>query len=157
MSTEYYENNPLKRARTIADFQFGEGIGERLFPENVEFRFSSTGRIRYILLGGNRLATLRAGDGRLTLSIDGAERLMQAVPPPRYRVTIADEVAGFVAAGKNAMAKHVTAADPEIRVGEEVLVVSGDALCATGTALLSGREMLAFNYGVAVQIRKGRT
>jgi len=38
-----------------------------------------------------------------------------------------------------------------------VLVVTpADDLVATGSAALSGEEMLAFNYGVAVNVRKGR-
>jgi uncharacterized protein with predicted RNA binding PUA domain len=157
VSTEFFENNPLKRVRTIADFQYGQGVGEKMFPGNTEFGFSNTGRIRYILLDGERLATLRAGDGRLTLGIAGARRLKDAIPPPRYRVVPADDVASFISSGKNAMAKHIVSADEEIHAGEEVLVVTGtDELLATGTAVLSGSEMLAFNYGVAVQVRKGR-
>jgi uncharacterized protein with predicted RNA binding PUA domain len=62
----------------------------------------------------------------------------------------------FVATGKNAFAKHVTDADPVIRAGDDVLVVAGDdCLIACGAAVISGREMLAFNYGVAVRVRQG--
>jgi uncharacterized protein with predicted RNA binding PUA domain len=157
MSTEFSKNNALKRVRTIADFQFGKAAGVALFPDEAEFRLSTTKRIRYILLEGERLATLRAHDGRLTLSMLGAERLKRALAAPSYRVRIDESVAEFVAGGKNAMAKHVISADPSIRPGEEVLVVTGsDELVARGTALLSGEEMLAFNYGVAVNVRKGR-
>jgi uncharacterized protein with predicted RNA binding PUA domain len=71
-------------------------------------------------------------------------------------VVIRDDVAGFVAEGKNAFAKHVVSADPDIRAGDEVLVVdSTDTLVACGTAMLSGDEMLAFNYGGAVKVRQG--
>lgn len=157
MLTEFSKSSAIKRVRTIADFQFGKGVGGALFPEEVEFRLSKTKRIRYVLLEGERLATLRAHDGRLTLSMKGSERLKAALPAPSYRVRIDENVAEFVEAGKNAMAKHVVFADPAIRPGEEVLVVkAGDELVARGTALLSGEEMLAFNYGVAVNVRKGR-
>ncbi len=156
MSTEFLKNNQLKRVRTIADFQFGRGVGCALFPDNTEFRLSSTKRIRYILLDGERLATLRAHDGRLTLSMQGAERLSDAISAPAYRVKITDEVSEFLMKGKNAMAKHVIAADENIRAGDEVMVTGEDgSLIATGSAVLSGREMLAFNYGVAVNVRKG--
>ncbi|MDO9036262.1 MAG: pseudouridine synthase, partial [Methanoregula sp.] len=58
--------------------------------------------------------------------------------------------------GKNAFAKHVIAADPEIRAGDDVMVVAGDdRLIACGAAVVSGTEMLAFNYGVAVRVRQG--
>jgi uncharacterized protein with predicted RNA binding PUA domain len=156
VSTEYSENSSLRRVQTIADYQFGGGVGTGLFSEGCTFIFSTTGRIRQVLDGGVRLATVRAADGRLTLGIEGAKRLRKLLPAPGYRVTIRNDVAEFVAQGKNAFAKHVVAADPAIRAGDEVLVVSGDdSLIACGAASISGAEMLAFNYGVAVKVRQG--
>lgn len=156
MSTGYSENSLLRRVQVIADFQFGSGAGPALFPEGCTFIHSTTGRVRQVLLDGTRLATVRASDGRLTLGIEGARRLAAALPAPAYRVTVRDDVAEFVAKGKNAFAKHVTAADPEIRAGDDVLVVAGaDRVIACGAAAVSGPEMLAFNYGVAVRVRQG--
>ena len=156
MSTGYSENSSLRRVQTIADYQFGRGVGIGLFPEGCTYIFSTTGRIRQILFGGVRLATVRASDGRLTLGIEGAKRLRTILPAPGYRVVIRDDVAEFVAQGKNAFAKHVVAADPAIRAGDDVLVVAGnDRLIACGSAVVSGTEMLAFNYGVAVRVRQG--
>jgi len=131
-------------------------VGPGLFPEGCTFILSTTGRIRQVLFEGIRLATVRASDGRLTLGIDGAKRLQAVLPGPCYRVVIQDDVAEFVAQGKNVFAKHVVAADPQIRGGDEVLVVAGnDRLVACGAAVFSGAEMLAFNYGVAVKVRQG--
>jgi len=156
VSTGYSENSSLRRVQTIADYQFGGGVGIGLFPEGCTFIFSTTGRIRQILFRGVRLATVRASDGRLTLGIEGAKRLRSRLPAPGYRVVIRDDVAAFVAQGKNAFAKHVVAADPQIRAGDDVLVVAGDdRLIACGAAVVSGTEMLAFNYGVAVRVRQG--
>ena len=156
MSTGYSENSSLRRVQTIADYQFGSGVGTGLFPEECTYIFSTTGRIRQVLFGGVRLATVRASDGRLTLGIEGAKRLMTMLPAPEYRVVIRDDVAEFVAQGKNAFAKHVVAADPAVRAGDDVLVVAGnDRLIACGAAVVSGTEMLAFNYGVAVRVRQG--
>lgn len=156
MSTGYSENSSLRRVQVIADFQFGSGVGVGLFPEACEFIFSTTGRIRQIGYAGTRLATVRASDGRLTLGIEGAKRVQTALPAPKFRVVIREDVAEFLAQGKNAFAKHVIAADPEIRAGDEVLVVAeNDRLLACGAAVVSGPEMLAFNYGVAVRVRQG--
>jgi uncharacterized protein with predicted RNA binding PUA domain len=146
----------VRRVQTIADYQFGGLAGTALFPDGCEFILSTTGRIRQILFEGKRLATVRAQDGRLTLGIEGARRLHAILPAPGYRVVIRDDVAEFMAQGKNTFAKHVVSADPRIRAGDEVLVVSGDdRLVACGTAMLSGEEMLAFNYGGAVKVRQG--
>ena len=156
MSTKYSENSLLRRVQTIADYQFGSLVGVGLFCEGCTFIFSTTGRIRQVLYNGVRLATVRASDGRLTLGIEGARRLQAVLPAPGYRVVIRDDVAEFVAKGKNAFAKHVIAADPKIRAGDDVLVVAGnDRLVACGGAQISGAEMLAFNYGVAVRVRQG--
>jgi len=145
----------LKRARIIADYQFGRGAGEALFPAGTTFRLSSTGRLRYLYTEKERIATLRASDGLLTLSMVGAERLHSLFSPPRLRVVVSAEAAPFVARGGNVFAKHVLSANPEIRAGEEVLVVDDqDCLLATGKAILAPEEMLAIRRGVAVRTRK---
>jgi len=127
-----------------------------LFPDGCTFIKSRRKELRQILFEGNRLATLRAHDGRLTLGLAGAKRLYAAVPPPRNRVVISDEVAGFIAAGKNVFAKHVLSADQAISAGDEVLVVdSHDRLLATGEAVLAGCEIGSFSFGQAVAIRHG--
>jgi uncharacterized protein with predicted RNA binding PUA domain len=146
----------LKRVRTIADYQFGKGAGEVLFPDDVKFQLSSTKRIRQILLDNTRIATVRARDGLLILSITGARRLHAFIKYPKQRVVVNSDAAPFVAKGKTAFARHVLAVDPEIRAGEEVLVVDeNDNLLATGKAMLSALEMLAFKKGIAVDVRNG--
>ncbi|VVB90930.1 tRNA-guanine(15) transglycosylase [uncultured archaeon] len=144
----------LKRVRTIADYQFGKGAGVALFPDNAEFQLSTTGRVRQILLDNMRIATVRAQDGMLTLGITGAENLHEFVRFPGHRVVVNSEAAPFVAMGKNAFARHVLSADPDIRDGQEVLVVDeNDKLLATGKAVLCSGEMLAFKKGMAVDVR----
>jgi uncharacterized protein with predicted RNA binding PUA domain len=145
----------LQRARIIADYQFGRGAGLALFPAGTTFRLSSTGRLRYLYWKEERIATLRASDGLLTLSLLGAERLHSLFPPPRLRVVVSADAAPFVAKGGNVFAKHVLSADPEIRAGEEVLVVDEkDSLLATGKAILAPEEMLQIRRGAAVRTRK---
>lgn len=146
----------LKRVRTIADHQFGRGAGEILFPDNVEFQLSTTKRIRQILLENDRIATVRAKDGMLTLSIKGATKLHGFISYPGQRVVVNSESAPFVAKGKTAFARHVTAVDPDIRAGQEVLLVdANDRLLATGKTMLSAIEMQAFKKGIAVDVRSG--
>lgn len=149
-------NSHLKRVRTIADYQFGKGTGEMLFPENVEFQFSTTGRVRSVLLGKSRIATVRAQDGMLTLGITGARGLHEITRFPGHRVVVNSDAAPFVAKGRSAFSRHVVAADLDIRAGQEILVVDEkDNLLATGKAILCACEMLAFKKGMAVDIRSG--
>ncbi|HNX09196.1 MAG TPA: pseudouridine synthase [Methanothrix sp.] len=145
----------LKRARIIADYQFGRGAGEALFPNETTYSLSKTRRLRYLYLNKERIATVRAKDNLLTLSMLGAGRLHAFLPGPRMRIVASDEAAPFVAKGGNLFARHVISVDEDIRAGEEVLVVdSQDRLLATGTAVLSPEEMLQIKRGLAVQARK---
>lgn len=150
-------DDAFRRVRSVADYAFGKGVGAKLFPENVDIvRSKRTRRIRYVYLNGKRLATLRPTDGLFSLSISGAQRIVENVSSARCLVTVRDDVSEFVAEGGDVFAKHVVKADSDIRPKDEVIVVdeSGEVL-AVGRAVLSGEEMRAFNKGVAVKVRRG--
>lgn len=154
---KFSENNCIRRVQRIAEYQFGRGIGTQLITENCTIIHSRSGDVRQVLLDGKHLATLRAHDGRLTLGLKGAILLHSILPVPLYRVTIEEAFKDFIIKGKNVFAKHVISADKEISPYDEVLVVlPDDSFLATGSAVLSGDEMLSFKYGVAVKVRKGR-
>jgi uncharacterized protein with predicted RNA binding PUA domain len=147
----------LMRVRSIADYQFGKGVGVRLFPEDVKILYSKkTGRIRYVSLNGERLATLRPTDGLLSISISAANFMAENVGFARCFVTVREDVAKFVAEGSDVFAAHVVKADDAIRAKGEVIVVDEDnRVLAVGRALLSSSEMKTFKTGVAVKVRHG--
>jgi len=147
----------LQKIRSIADYQFGKGVGKELFPDDVKIVFSRrTGRIRYVYLGERRLATLLPTNGLFSLSITGAKRIIENVKPLRSWVKVEKEAAPFVKKGRSVFAKHVSDADEEIRPMEEVIVISGEGeVLAVGKAVLTGEEMKAFKKGVAVKVRRG--
>ncbi len=149
--------NALRRVRSVADYQFGKGVGVKLFPENVEILYSkATGRIRYINLNGERLATLRPTDGLLSLSITGAKRVAANVDSFQCFVAVRDDVAQFVADGSDVFAAHVVKVDDEVHAKDEVIVVDeAGKVLAVGRAMLSSSEMRAFKTGVAVKVRHG--
>jgi len=93
----------LKRAKTIADFQFGPGAGEALFSTDTAFSLSKTGRLRYLFSGEERIATVRASDGLLTLSMLGAKRLHARFPAPSLRVVASDDAAPFRGQGRQCL------------------------------------------------------
>jgi len=145
----------LKRARIIADYQFGRGAGNALFPDDTTYSLSKTRRLRYLYSGKERIATVRASDNLLTLSMLGARRLHSLFDSPHLRVVASDDAAPFIVKGGNLFAKHVLSVDEEIRAGEEVLVVDAqDRLLATGTAVLAPEEMMQIKRGIAVAARK---
>jgi predicted RNA-binding protein (TIGR00451 family) len=147
----------LRIIRSVADYQFGSGVGAILFPEDVAISFSRrTGRIRYVLFCGKRLATMRPTDGLFSLSIEGARRITMDDGPARCFVTVRHDVSEFIAAGGDVFAVHVLRADVDVRAKDEVIVVDETGrVLAVGRAVLSGDEMKAFKRGVAVKVRRG--
>jgi len=150
------ELHELRRVQTIASFQFGNGA-EKAFPAKITItRSPHTHKIRHIYIENKLLATLRAKDGFLALTIDGGRVLKRIFRPPKLRVKVMRGVEEFIKKGGHVFARHVSSADPEIRPGEEVLVVdSRDRLLAVGRAFFNTEEMLSFQRGAAVKVRHG--
>jgi len=99
---------------------------------------------------------LRPTDGMFSLTVAGAERLLLGASSSQLWVKVSKNAAPFIAEGKSVFAKHVIAADPEIRPQEEIIAINEDnKVLAVGKAVLTGREMKAFKRGVAVRVRKG--
>ena len=147
----------LQKIRSVADYQFGRGVGAKLFPDTVRIVYSkNTGKIRHIHLGDEMLATLRPTTGLFVLTIIGAKRLVCEIDTSKLGVKLEEYAEPFVAKGRSAFAKHVIDADDEIRPYEEVIVISQkNEVLAVGRALLSGTEMKAFSRGIAVRVRRG--
>ena len=150
------ENN-LTKVRSIADYQFGKGVGAQLFPDNIEIQYSPrTGRIRYINLSGERLATLRPTDGVLSLSIKAAQVMAKNKHLSKCFVTVKNEVSKFIAAGGDVFALHVVKVDEEVRAKDEVIALDEEGnVLAVGRTVLSSEEIKAFKTGVAVKVRHG--
>jgi uncharacterized protein with predicted RNA binding PUA domain len=150
--------NSLAKVRSIADYQFGKGVGILLFPSNIEIQYSPrTGRIRFITLNGERLATLRPTDGVLSLSIKAAVFMAEKTPFAKCFVTVKNEVSKFIAEGGDVFAVHVVKVDAEVGAKDEVIALDEDGqVLAVGRTILSSDEMKAFKIGVAVKVRHGR-
>ena len=151
-------DEPLHRARGIANYQFDSPIGHLLFPDECNVELSkSTGNLRRVILDTVVLATIRAHDGRIVLTMAGAQRLHQISPFPRLRVVVDQEVSPFISEGRSVFAKHVKHVDPQLRAGDEAIIVNEkDELLAVGKAHLSPQEMLDLSHGVAVKTRHSR-
>jgi uncharacterized protein with predicted RNA binding PUA domain len=150
-------NDALLRVRSVADYQFGRGVGMMLFPETVKIQFSkATGRIRFVNLNGERLATLRPTDGLLSLSVKAARLLVEKLSFTGRLVTVRNDVAEFVANGGDVFAVHVVKVDDHVHAKDEVIVVDDvGRVVGVGRAVLSSGEMCSFKKGVAVKVRHG--
>lgn len=147
----------LAALRTVADYQFGTGAGEALFPPDGDLEVSHTrsGRPEQVHATDGRLVTYGI-DGRFTLGLAGGRRLQSALDSPAYRVVVGDESEPFVRDGKNVFAKFVQEVDPTVRPGDEVTVVHTNSdLLAVGRAELPALAMRDFETGMAVMVREG--
>ncbi len=149
--------NAKERVRCIADYQFGKGVGAKLFPDDIAIQLSPrTGRIRYINLNGERLATLRPTDGRLSLSIKAAQTMAEHIPEAKCYVTVKNDVAPYIAKGGDVFSVHVVKVDDAVGAKDEVIAMDEDKqVLGVGRTLLSSAEIHAFKTGVAVKIRHG--
>jgi len=154
-STSSSFNLDLLRCRAVLDMQFGKGAADMLDGRDVEIvKSERTGKIRIVNIDGVHALSMRASDGRFSLKLEGARLLMKVLPSPRMRVIIEDEPAEFAAKGNNVFAKFVVDSDPEIRPGDDVIVVNTkDELAAVGRALMNRDEMFAFKRGLAVRVK----
>jgi predicted RNA-binding protein (TIGR00451 family) len=147
----------IRRVRCTADYQFGKGMGTKLFSEKVKITYSrNTGRIRYVYLEGERLATLRPTDGLFSLSIAGARKLVENAKSAKNILIVRNDVSQFIIEGSDVFAAHVVKVDDEVRAKDEVVVVNKDGkVLAVGRAFLCAEEIRPFKKGVAVKVRRG--
>ncbi len=145
----------MRQIQSIADFQFGKGAGEVLFPEETMIEKSKgTNRIRYIYRDNERICSFRVRDGYLIPSILGGEILHKN--NFSLKITVNDDADPFVRDGKTVFSKHVLDLDEGISAKDEVIIINqkGEFL-GIGTAKISGKLIKEMKSGVAVATRKG--
>jgi len=147
----------LRKIKSIANYQFGEGAGDALFDGEVKIiKSRTTGKIRNVICDGKHVVSMRATDGFFTLKIEGGKKLHSFFTPPQMRVVVDDDASPFIKMGKNVFAKFVVDACREIRPYDEVLIVNEeDELLGVGQSVMNREEMLDFERGMAVKTREG--
>ncbi|TET12387.1 MAG: tRNA guanosine(15) transglycosylase TgtA [Candidatus Thorarchaeota archaeon] len=147
-----------RKLRAVLTYQWGPEVASMVNLEGLSIDISrSTGKIRHVRLGSEIILTLVPTTGLFTATYEGGLQLLKHGLDPKYIVRLDDEVREYVADGKSALAKFITHAHPNLRAGEEVVVVdSSNTLLGVGKALLNGHEMIAFQRGVAVNIRHSK-
>lgn len=136
-------NKYLEVMKKVASFQFGFAVAEDLVREGcrVEGDYPSL----KLMDGANLLASLSKERGLLSLTLEGGKVLEKAGV---YTV----DVEGVKSKG-SVFASDVVRADDNIRVGDDVAVLSEGKLYAVGIARMNGEEMEELERGEAVRIR----
>ncbi len=136
-----WKNRASEEIAAMACFQFG------LEARDIFTECAMAGRFPQVKVMRDKvqLATISQANGMLVPTIDGAKLLANAGV---HVVRMSDfELTG------NLFAVGVESAGSEIRVGDEVAVLRGGTLAASGTARMSAEEMVQSNRGEAVRIR----
>ena len=135
-------------------FQFDFNVARSLLPspDVVSVILSSTGRVRYVLVNGVRMLTLRPSDGFFTLSIEAGEIVRRASTPPRFRVVVKG---GEVTRIKGSVLKPIVLdVDPLARPGDEIIVVDElDNLVGVGKLKLPPIIVKSLEKGEVARIR----
>lgn len=149
-----YKQMRLKHVQQLFSFLFGVD-GEIFFPKECEVEISpTTGKVRRIWLDDKCLATVRPNDGMISLTIEGAERLLSLLDGKRLLVVVDERGVTRVKQGFDVSAGEILEVDPSIVPGSEVLIVDiTRKLVGVGRAVLSGLEMAELKRGTAVKVR----
>lgn len=152
-----FKKDDTRKIKAIADYQFGTGIGEKLFTGDLNIEKSKkTGKIRHIYDGEEIIANMRASDANFVLSDLGAKRLHQNTEYPNNRVVVDSSVEDFARDGKSVFCKFVVDIDENIRALDEIIITNpDDELLAYGKVLLNPKEIKDFKSGQAVKVRNG--
>ncbi|NHI83788.1 MAG: hypothetical protein EAX81_05755 [Candidatus Thorarchaeota archaeon] len=132
--------------RAIADFQFGLGAGQLLIPDEARLG----GKLYHTVtcrVNKEQVCAFVASIGSISLTLAGGQLL---APLNRYWVRFA----GRELKGSSIFAVGIEDADPGVRPGDEVIVLSqDDVVVGVGRSEMSGQEMCEFEKGHAVSLR----
>ncbi|TFG26140.1 hypothetical protein EU528_14925 [Candidatus Thorarchaeota archaeon] len=132
--------------RATADFQFGSGAGKLLVPENAKLGGKPYRQI-VCRIDKDQICSFIADTGSISLTLSGG-RLLAPLNQYWVRLDVSQVKGGSI------FAVGITEADPQIRPGDEVIIINNDdKVIAVGKSEMSGREMCELNRGRAVSLR----
>ncbi|MCF2144639.1 MAG: DUF5591 domain-containing protein [Candidatus Heimdallarchaeota archaeon] len=136
----------LEFVRAISDYQFGLGIGEKLFPEPVTLKQKPNQNI-FLFKGKNRIGVIHHRTGQLMLTVPMG---MVLAKQKKYYL----KLHGEELKGSTIFAVGVFEADPEIRPSDGVVILNEkDELLGVGVASLSGSDMVSMSSGRAAKVK----
>lgn len=134
-------------------YQFNWTVANALLPDisRVGVSYSGTGKIRYVYLDGELILTMRPGDGLFAITPRAGEIIVKATKPPDFRVIVrrCADIRGSV------LVKDLVAMDPNLRVGDEVVIVDEhDNLIGVGKLRIPYYMLSGLNRGEVARVRR---
>lgn len=148
----------IARIRRTISSQFGEKTGLTLIPEGrlvVLNKCPAVDGMDEVIVDGQILGShmFEPDKGwKFICRLEGAHRISGVLE--KSWTEIYDDAAPFIKEGKSTMAVGVLDADKDIKIGDEIIVISEDRTpISTGRARMSGQEMIESSRGPAVKTR----
>ncbi|MEA2071901.1 MAG: DUF5591 domain-containing protein [Asgard group archaeon] len=136
----------MLKVQLLADYQFGQGVGEKLFPVTCELQGNSPHPLR-IVKNGEHMGVIHPRTGRFNLSLASGELLAEI---GKHTVTFE----GKSLKGSTLFGIGVAEADPSIRPNDPVVIITKDkTVLAVGKALVAGVDMIHPNSGPVVDLK----
>ncbi|MBQ9689754.1 MAG: 3'-phosphoadenosine 5'-phosphosulfate sulfotransferase, partial [Candidatus Methanomethylophilaceae archaeon] len=120
----------IELLRSILDRDYGEGAGKAVIPDNhvvILNKAPSLDRMDEVIIDGAVIASFRydMGSGwKFVARMQGAYRIGKHFS--KGYVVCDPEAVKFVRESKNLMAPGVVDADPDIKLGDEIIIVTPD-------------------------------
>jgi len=143
----------LHELRMALAYQFDYSVAEALLPapHRISVRYSRKGRIREVWLDENLLLVKRPNDGLFSIGLKAAQIIVSVASKPRYRVIVKGdrELKGSV------LARDVVEIDPNLRPGDEVIIVDADDnVIGVGRLRVSPIMLIGLEKGEIARIRR---
>ena len=137
----------MELIQTIADYQYGSGIGQEMFKENCRIR-SKPNQPQFIMQDKKQIGVIQPTTGKLSLTLETGKTLAEK---EKYCVLFDDEELE----GSTLFAVGVVDADPQIRPTDSVVILNKKKeLVGVGNAIISGKDMKETRRGPAVKIKQ---
>ncbi len=139
-------SSKVRKIQAVADFEYGLGSGEILFPYSVRIK-GKYPRDQHIYLDKEHIATYVTRSGYLSLF-------------PKYANLILSKTENILefgaerVSGSNIYAPGVVYANKRIQPNDEIFIVHENQIIATATALVSGSDMNKMTSGIVAEVKK---
>ncbi|MCE4599206.1 MAG: hypothetical protein F7C81_03305 [Desulfurococcales archaeon] len=143
----------LHELRLALAYQFDYRVAEALLPtpDRVSIRYSKKGKIKEVWLDDELLLVRRPNDGFFSISLRAAQIIISTSNKPKYRIIVKGdrELKGSV------LARDVVEVDPDLRPGDEVVIVDvNDNIIGVGRLRVSPIMLIGLEKGEIARVRK---